>query len=326
MISVSPPLINSVINPPQLSSVCQQISRSSQNTPSDNRCFNSKGINSKSNDFSSPVIPVLPPFNDSVINPPQLSLVCQQKCRSSYNTTHEFQASSIPSWTLPDPLNNMSPSSTNNGGCNIYGCIVYMSKLTLAHRQQNDVMLLQHYHELCNTNDHSSMFVSPPPITNIESLSKSTISSLDSGSFGRNLADVNIRQPNKSEVANTETVVAYNEDIDPPPPQDISNVFSAADFLSQSSSDSEKYKRAWHKAKVIRSSILSAGESPDACSRSLYIALNHKCFSSIMAVTGAIFQKDMPTQLPDMKKRRKYCPMQHLLVIKENKQKTEKSL
>ena len=39
-------------------------------------------------------------------------------------------------------------------------------------------MLLEHYHELCNTNDPSSTFVSPPPIPNIESFSQSNISSL----------------------------------------------------------------------------------------------------------------------------------------------------
>ena len=54
------------------------------------------------------------------------------------------------------------------------------------------------------------MFVSPPPIPNIESFSQSTISSLDSGSFDRNRADGNIQQPTTSEVANTETVMASN--------------------------------------------------------------------------------------------------------------------
>ena len=49
VIHVSPPLNNSVINPPQLSSVCQHSSRSSQNTPRDNWCFNIKDVNSKSN-------------------------------------------------------------------------------------------------------------------------------------------------------------------------------------------------------------------------------------------------------------------------------------
>ena len=99
--------------------------------------------------------------------------------------------------------------------------MVDVSKLTPAQRQQHAVMLLKHYHELCNTNDPSSMFVSPPPISNIESLSQSTISSLDSVSFDRNRADGNIQQPTTPEVANTETVMAYNEDLDPPPPHDL---------------------------------------------------------------------------------------------------------
>ena len=49
--------------------------------------------------------------------------------------------------------------------------------------------------------------------------------------------------------------MAGNEDIDTPSPQDISNVFAAADLLSQSSYDAVKYKRVWHRAKGIRSSI-----------------------------------------------------------------------
>ena len=84
------------------------------------------------------------------------------------------------------------------------------------------------------------MFLSPPPIPNIESLSQSTISSLDSGSFDINQTDGNIQQPTTSEVANTETVMGYNEDIDPPLPQDISNVFEAADLSYQSSYDKVK--------------------------------------------------------------------------------------
>ena len=79
-------------------------------------------------------------------------------------------------------------------------------------------MLLQHYHKLCNTNDPSYMFVSPPPILNIELLYQSIISSLDSGSFGRNLSDVNIQQLITSEVANTEKVMADNEELDHLPP------------------------------------------------------------------------------------------------------------
>ena len=124
----------------------------------------------------------------------------------------------------------MPPPSTNDGSRNIYGCMVDVSKLTPAQRQQNAVMLLEHYHELCNMNYPSSTFVSPPPIPNIESFSQSTISSLDSGSFYRNRADGNNEQPTTSEVANTETLMAGNEDKDTPPPQDISNVFAAADL------------------------------------------------------------------------------------------------
>ena len=89
----------------------------------------------------------------------------------------------------------MPPPSTNNGGRNIHGCMVNLSKLTYAQRQKHAIMLLQHYHRLCNRDGPSSMFVSTPPIPNIGSLDQSTISSLDSGSFSRNLSDMNIQQP-----------------------------------------------------------------------------------------------------------------------------------
>ena len=89
-------------------------------------------------------------------------------------------------------------------------------------------------------------------------------------------AGVNIQKQTTSEVADTETVIADIEELDPPPPQNISNVFAAVDLSSRSSSDLAKYKRAWLKAKVIRSSILSAGECPGACSRALSISLKHK--------------------------------------------------
>ena len=54
--------------------------------------------------------------------------------------------------------------------------------------------------------------------------------------------------------------MAYNGDLDIPPPHDISNVSAAADLSYCSSSDSNQYKREWLKAKVIRSSILSSGD------------------------------------------------------------------
>ena len=77
VIYVSLPLNNSVINPPQLSSVCQQSSMSSPNSPRDNKCLNRNPIYSKSNDLLSPVIPMLPPWNNPSINPTQLSSLCQ---------------------------------------------------------------------------------------------------------------------------------------------------------------------------------------------------------------------------------------------------------
>ena len=88
-----------------------------------------------------------------------------------------------------------------------------------------------------------------------------------------------------------------NEELDPPPPQDTSNVFAAADLSYCSSSDSDKYKRAWLKAKVIRSYILSTGKYPDTCSISLYIALNHKEIVSIMVVTGAVFPEKYSNEI-----------------------------
>ena len=104
----------------------------------------------------------------------------------------------------------MPPLSTKIGSRNIYGCMVDVSKLTPAQRQPHAIILLHNYYKLCNTNDPSSIFLSPPPIPNIESLSQSTTSSLDSGSFGRNRADVNIQKQNTSEVADTEIVMADN--------------------------------------------------------------------------------------------------------------------
>ena len=127
----------------------------------------------------------------------------------------------------------MPPLSTNNGSRNIYGCMVDVLKFIPEQQQHHVLMLLQHYHQLCNTNETLSIFVSPPPITSIESLYQSTISSLDSGSFGRNKSDLDIQQQTKSEVANTETVMADNEALYPSPPQDVSNVFAAAEFSSR---------------------------------------------------------------------------------------------
>ena len=64
------------------------------------------------------------------------------------------------------------------------------------------------------------MFLSPTPILKIESWSQSTIQSLYSGSFGRNRADVNIKQQTTSELVSTEIVMSDNEELDPPPSHD----------------------------------------------------------------------------------------------------------
>ena len=50
VISVSLPLNNAVINPPQLSSVCHLSSRSSHRSSHENECLDRNHINSKSND------------------------------------------------------------------------------------------------------------------------------------------------------------------------------------------------------------------------------------------------------------------------------------
>ena len=67
VISVYLPLNNSVINPPQLSSIRQQSSRTSPNSPRDKKCLDRNHINSKSNELSSPVIPTLPLWNHPFI-------------------------------------------------------------------------------------------------------------------------------------------------------------------------------------------------------------------------------------------------------------------
>ena len=53
--------------------------------------------------------------------------------------------------------------------------------------------------------------------------------------------------------------MADNEELDTPPPQDISNMFAEAYLSSRSSSDSAKYKCAWLREKLIRSSIFLMG-------------------------------------------------------------------
>ena len=89
-------------------------------------------------------------------------------------------------------------------------------------------------------------------------------------------------------------------------------------LTSQSSYDTVEYKRAWHRANGIQSSILSSGESTDARSRSLSIALNHKEIASIMVVTGTFLPKQYANVITQHEQKKKYCHMQHLLEINNN--------
>ena len=115
--------------------------------------------------------------------------------------------------------------------------------------------------------------------------------------------------------------MAGNEDIYTPPPQDISNVFAAADLSSQSSYDSVKYKRAWHWSKGIRSSMLSSGEIPDAQSRAFSIVLNHREIASIMAVTGNILPKRYDNVITRHEQKKKI--LSHATSIGNKRKQTE---
>ena len=63
--------------------------------PCDNQGFNRTDFHSKSNDFSLPVISVSLPLNNLVVNPPQLSSVCQQSYRSSPNIPRDNKCLNI---------------------------------------------------------------------------------------------------------------------------------------------------------------------------------------------------------------------------------------
>ena len=77
---------------------------------------------------------------------------------------------------------------------------------------------------------------------------------------------------------------------------------------SQSSYNTVKYKCAWHRAKAIRSYILSSGESPDAQSRALSIALNHKEIASIMVVTGTILPEQYANVITQHEQKKNIVP------------------
>ena len=197
--------------------------------------------------------------------------------------------------TTNNQITGANVSTENIRSNNVYRNIVDVSKLTNEERQEHAAMLIQHYEELCNTNDDATSFISPPPFPNISLLSTSTISSLGNSSSSRNKDQVN---------DNTMKTLVNNEEEEPPLPQDLTNVFEAADLSSRSSSKSSQYKSDWHKAKKIRASILSAGAHDD-CSRALSIALNHKDISPIITKTGAIVPQEYAGVLQQYKQKKK---------------------
>ena len=101
-------------------------------------------------------------------------------------------------------------------------------------------------------------------------------------------------------------------------------MFAASELLSHSLSYSAKYKRAWLKAKVIRSYILSTGGCPDACSRALSIAPNNQEIPPIMVCDRRHFPKKYANAITRHEHKEKNCAMQHQVVMHKNKQNTEK--
>ena len=97
-------------------------------------------------------------------------------------------------------------------------------------------------------------------------------------------------------------------------------MFAAADLSSQSSYDTVKYKRARQRAKVIRSYILSPGESPDAQSREFSIVLNHREIASILAVTGTILPKRYANVITGHEQKKKTLSHATSIGNKQNKQ------
>ena len=278
-----------VTNPPRTSPVQQNSSTLSNivTTP-DTQVLNSFRTGTSPGSIS-PVIPIALQAN---------FVSCHQE--SSQTSQEESTVDSSRTKTSADSSGKMPTPSANNESHNIYCNIVDVSKLTVEQRQEHAVMLLQHYEELCNTNDPSSMFASPPPLPNIATLSQSTISSLGSGSAGRKRTFTTHEHRTTLEVND---IAETPEDLLSPPTQEVlphnlshsftatdPNVFTASESL-RLTAHSAQYKKDWYKAKTIRASILSAGNTPDACSRVLSIALNHKEMNPIMKMTGSIMPR-----------------------------------
>eukprot|EP00978_Attheya_sp_CCMP212_P042643 scaffold263509_cov41-Attheya_sp.AAC.1 len=136
----------------------------------------------QSTQLRSPLIAV-PPLEDSVIHP-QLPSTQQSPSVSFSRTTPQPNTGAMPTrvnGTTPTSHHrdtSVEPPLHNRESHNNYGGIVDVNRLSQSQREQLDTMIIQQYLALCNTNEDSSTFVSPPPIPTIESLSQSTVSSL----------------------------------------------------------------------------------------------------------------------------------------------------
>jgi hypothetical protein len=238
---------------------------------------------------------------------------------------------------LPLPHNGTTPTSqqlhvaspvanqsSNRESHNHYGGIVDVSRLTPSQREQLDTIIIQQYRALCNETEDPSTFVSTPPIPTVESLSQSTISSLGSSGSRSTLSsgtassssshsgtrsstnsllnrisgcDVSADTPVAPSTSVIDPPATSTTVIDPPSPQDLSNVFAASAIHSSIDRTSAEYKHAWRKAQEIKQAILAAGDTPEACSQSLSIALNHALVTPIVAITGAIVPRQFASAL-----------------------------
>ena len=127
VISISLSLNNSVINPPQMSSFCQQSSRSSHFTPRDNRCFNSKDRTPRAKSFHHCWYMWLLHWMIQSIT--QLSCPLFVNSHPYLHITQWISCKifSIPSLTSPDPSNTMTPTSTNKAAIFIDAWLMCLS-------------------------------------------------------------------------------------------------------------------------------------------------------------------------------------------------------
>ena len=306
-----PPLHDSAIHP-QLSSTQAPSVSFSKTTPPPKSCV---AMPTHHNDTAMPV-------TGQPSSPPSVSFG---------NTTllpHPCEMPVPHNGTTPTSYPVASPVTTllhNQERHDHYGGIVDVTRLTSAQREEFDRMIITQYHALCNENEEPSSFVSTPPIPNIDSLSQSTISSLGTGgsrsstfssstttsssshissSLGTNSPGPRISgctvsndAPMNSSTAEINHVAPSTTVIEPPLAQDLSNIFAASSSTSSIDKSSPEYKHAWRKAQKIKLAILAAGDTPEACSQSLSIALNHASLTPIVTITGAIVPRQFASAL-----------------------------